>query len=132
MLDIGSILFRWLFQCRFCDLLMGSGRDSTPFFVPHTVLLKNSHVADWIFTSHGDGSIKHKFKTHISSSTIFEEFNRRSATESHHGVVAVFHKAAGGSVCVASFLMCRLFVFNFAGQVHGPLRARSVFESHES
>jgi hypothetical protein len=98
MLDIGSILFRWLFQCRFCDLLMGSGRDSTPFFVPHTVLIKKSHIADWIFTSHGDGSIKHKFKTHISSSTIFEEFCRRSATESHHGVVAVFHKASGGSV----------------------------------
>ena len=98
MLDIGSILFRWLFQCRFCDLLMGSGRDSTPFFVPHTVLIKKSHIADWIFTSHGDGSIKHKFKTHISSSTIFEEFCRRSAVESHHGVVAVFHKASGGSV----------------------------------
>ena len=42
--------------------------------------------------------IKHKFKTHISSSSIFEEFCRRSAVESHHGVVAVFHKASGGSV----------------------------------
>jgi hypothetical protein len=119
-------------------LLTGSGRDSTPFFVPHTVLsisitviihsiiiisfisiiiiiiiiiissstttpahtlpqvlVKKSHVADWIFTSHGDGSIKHKFKTHISSSSIFEEFCRRSASESHHGVVAVFHNANG-------------------------------------
>ena len=68
---------------------------TTPAHTLPQVLVKKSHVADWIFTSHGDGSIKHKFKTHISSSSIFEEFCRRSASESHHGVVAVFHNANG-------------------------------------